>query len=351
MRNQRNKPVSKEESEKPIFPLVSMRRLEALLGFPRQYLWSIAKKAGTYYRSFDQRPKGSNKKWRHIDNPGEEIREIQKRIHQRILRKYPFPETMLGGVKKGTIIKNALMHTGKKVLFAIDIRNCYPSTRHTQVFKAYREWMGCSTDIACILTKITTYQTRLPQGAPTSSLLANLVLLNAHNEIKRIVEEKGLALTFYVDDIVISGNDVECVIEPVIKALQKYGWSIACKKKKLMRSYELQEVTGLVVNRKVNIAREYVEKLRKEIINAAERGYFTENEERSFDGKINYIKAINETVGKRVENLYNNFDLAIQGRNWIDKYEYQPCCCARSHRLKRNFKQENTPIYAENTKP
>ncbi len=338
--------MKKEDPEKIIFPLVSMGMLEALLGFNRKYLWSVAKKAGTYYRSFDQRPKGSNKKWRHIDNPGEEIKEIQKRINQRILRKYPFPETMLGGVKKGTIIKNALMHTGKQIVFAIDIRNCYPSTRHTQVFKAYREWMGCSTDIANILTKTTTYQTRLPQGAPTSSLLANLVLLDAHNEIKRIVEERGLTFTFYVDDIVISGNDVESVIEPVIKALQKYGWSIACKKKKLMRSYDLQEVTGLVVNRKVNINRDYVEKLRKGIIEAAKKGYFTENEERSFGGKINYVKTINEPTGKRVENLYNKFDLAIKGRNWIDKYEYQPCCCARSHRLKRNLKQENIPVCA-----
>jgi RNA-directed DNA polymerase len=327
--------VDVEAPEKSIFPLVSMGRLEALLGFSREYLWCVAKKAGTYYRSFDQKPKGSDKKWRHIDNPNEEIREIHKRIHKKILQKYPFPRTMLGGIKKCSVIENAQIHSGKKNVFAIDIRSCYPSTRHTQVFSAYREWMGCSTDIANILTKITTYQTRLPQGAPTSSLLANLVLLNVHNEIKKIVEEKGLTFTFYVDDIVISGDNVKSIIEPVIKALQQYGWSISCKKKKFMRRCDVQEVTGLVVNRKVNISKKYVEKLRKKIIEAAKKGFFTENEDRSFGGKITYIMAINERIGKRVQKLYDKIDLAIKGKTRTDKYEYRPCNCAKKHILKR----------------
>lgn len=318
-----------------IFPLLSMGKLESILKLDRTYLWKIANKAGNYYNSFDQRPSGSKKKWRHIDNPIGDVREIQKRLQKRILNKFLFPSTMLGGVKKGSIIKNAKQHANQKFVFAIDIRNCFPSIKNEYVLNIFREHLGCSAKISYLLTKLTTYQTRLPQGAQTSTFLANLSLLNLHDEIGKISNRYGLKFTFYVDDIVISGEEVPIAIEPIIKTVQRLGFSIANKKKNLMRGNSLQKVTGLIVNKKVNISKEYVETLRKEIITASKKGYFTVNEKRSFEGKIRYIQTVNEKIGKRVNYFFLKFQLPSYGSNKKYKFETRPCKCARRHIEKR----------------
>jgi hypothetical protein len=90
-----------------------------------------------------------------------------------------------------------------------------------------------------------------------------------------------------------------------------------------------------VVNKEANIAREYVESLRKDIINAAKTGYFTENEDRSFQGRINYVSAINERTGQKLERFYEGLAVEIKGEKKVDRFEYQNCKCAKKHKVKR----------------
>lgn len=262
-----------------IFPLVSLRKLEHILGFNRGYLNVVASKSGRLYSSFDMRPKNSNKKWRHIDNPNKILREVQKRFYSRVLCKFPFPKSMVGGIAGGSILKNAGYHIGQKFVHAIDLRSCFPNTDNISVYNALVNKLGCSPEIASLLTRLTTFHRRVPQGAPTSPSITNLVLLDLHNEIAVIAQKNRLNLSFYIDDIVISGDEIKEAIEPIIRTVQKHGYAVSNSKKKLMPASMPQIVTGVLVNRKLNVRKEYINKLKTDIFAIKNRGSISEGQQ------------------------------------------------------------------------
>ena len=83
--------------EKGVFPILSVNRLSFLLGIKKSDLVRIAGQAGKYYKPFDMKKNGTTK-WRHIDNPKEHLKTIQKKIQKKLLNRILFPETMIGGV-------------------------------------------------------------------------------------------------------------------------------------------------------------------------------------------------------------------------------------------------------------
>ena len=132
----------------PPNPLVSMRQLEYLLGRDRKHLRRIAAHAGRYYKAFDRRRERGIGKWRHIDNPTDELKRLQSRINRKILAKVALPATMLGGAKGGTIERNARPHCNTPALVTLDLFNCFPRIDDRAVFRVFRTTLGCSTEIA-----------------------------------------------------------------------------------------------------------------------------------------------------------------------------------------------------------
>lgn len=290
----------KPETDKP-FQLVSFRHLASLLGRDYKTIKRIANKAGRYYKPFDKEKLGSTKQ-RHIDNPTGELKFLQKQILKNILSKVPLPDTIFGGVPKRSVKQNAQVHTKQLSVIAIDIRDCFPNTDNLKVYKAYIQ-IGCSPSIAATLTKLTTYQHRLPQGSPTSSVLCNLCLLPMHNEILQITQALDVKFTIYVDDITISGKNAPSVIGAVIKIIHKHGYGIRRNKICRMRSYQQQKVNGILVNSKVSISRMDQKKLCKEILSVAKTEVVTTHEIRSIRGKISYIKSISIPASIFIEKL------------------------------------------------
>ena len=103
-----------------------------------------------------------------------------------------------------------------------------------------------------------------------------------------------------------------------------------------MRSSQVQVVTGLVVNRKPNIARTYVETLRRDILHAAESGMLSECQRLSIEGRAKYVGMVNRGQGTKVHALMERFLPAVLG-NVRDKrrYEYRVCRSGKRHRVKR----------------
>ena len=161
--------------------------------------------------------------------------------------------------------------------------------------------LGCSNVVSNLLTKLTTFQTRTPQGAPTSSTLVNLSLIPLHDDIATLCKQNKLIWSFYVDDITISGQEAQKYIEPIIKLIQKYGHAIKQKKLKIMKSNEAQRVTGLIVNKGVSIPREYLQNVRSEIIRLASKKTIFEFEFQKIYGQINHIKNICPLRGMSVD--------------------------------------------------
>src|SRR5438128_2033206 len=101
-------------------PFVSMRRLEFLLRDDRKHLRRLAAEAGRYYRPFDRR-KDIFDKWRHIDRPTGELKDLQSRLYHAILATIPFTSHIVGGIKGRSNRDNSVGHLRQDVLVTIDI--------------------------------------------------------------------------------------------------------------------------------------------------------------------------------------------------------------------------------------
>jgi len=322
-----------------IFPILSVNKLAFLLRSEPSKIKEISNSAGKYYRPFDrQQIKRSGKiKWRHIDNPTGELKRIQQRINSVLLKDVSksLPAGMVGGVKGKSIISNAFPHQKQEVVVTLDIKNCFPKTNHKQIFRIWRNYFKCGEEVSNLLTKLTTYQTRLPQGASTSLILCNLALLPLYKDIYKLCSRKKINFTLYVDDITISGNGDACreVINPIIRFIQKRGYSVRKSKICVMSSSQQQRVTGLVVNKSVSTSSDYRESIRREIVNLSRKERISNRSLDTLWGKIQHIKNVSFEQGEKLE----NFSLLVlpHSPNYFEsktKEVTRECKCTKRHK-------------------
>lgn len=315
--------------------IVSKNQVSHLLGRPWREVEAIAETAGRYYEPFDHRRVRGRGKWRHIDNPTGELKTIQGRIYQRILLPVQLPETITGGVRGRSVRDHAAPHVGQPALVTIDLRACFPSIDHRAVHRVYRG-LGCSPTIARTLTQLTTFQGCLPQGAPTSPALANLVLLDLHVELQQIARERGLVLTQYVDDIAMSGAGAQDAIEPVIQAIMRHGHSVSRRKVEVAHAGLQQRVTGTVVNEIQSVDRKYREELYVRIHELACAADPLDADLKAVRSKIAHVENVNATQGRVLRALAERIlpETGVEGRRPRTD-EYRRCAHRRRHRTHR----------------
>jgi RNA-directed DNA polymerase len=249
--------------------LYSLRHLEVLLGHSRSELQDLAKHGIRYYdpfphhrkeRPFAKSVKSAKQRW--IDNPTGPLKAIQSRIEQRVLNRVILPEHLLGGVRGKTIKDNAERHFAAKFLVTIDIKSFFPSITPHQVRSVWRETLNCSPDVAYLLTGLTTCRGYLPQGAPTSTMLANLVLSSFDEEIRTACDAHAVVYSSWVDDLAFSGEDARLVVAPVIAALKNAGFRVSHSKIKVMGPGERKVLNNLVLGRFITVQKEYIGRIR-----------------------------------------------------------------------------------------
>ena len=170
---------------------------------------------------------------------------ILRRIYSNILIKSELPEQFFGGVKGKSPYKNALVHAGALQIMKIDLKRCFQNITHHQVFNVWHKHLKCSPTVSHIATRLTTYHGHLPTGAPTSTTLANLVVLPAVNAVTQIAKGAGLKNSQFIDDSNISGDVIEDDLSlQMRKEFTRRRLSINRKKTKLLKSNVGVVVTG-----------------------------------------------------------------------------------------------------------
>jgi hypothetical protein len=240
---------------------------------------------------------------RMIDNPSSELKQIQRAINTKLLRPLEFPLYVCGGVKGRSVADNIKLHLGARVLVTMDIRKFFPSVSSQQVYAVWHHELNCSPRIAALLTQLTTFERRLPQGAPTSTLLANLVLLRAGQEIWNKCRRENVVYSSWVDDLAFSGDNARAVIPTAVEALRVAGFAVSHNKLKICGPGERKMLTGRMLARFISVHPERLARIRSGI-HKLETGEVAPEERasyiRSLEGQIAYIAGMVPNKGIRL---------------------------------------------------
>jgi len=252
--------------------LYSLSRLERILGLDRGYIRALAAVAGRYYSPFTKPNKSrpferiaKPRKLRVIDNPSEELKAVQSLITERLLKQVELPEHVCGGVKGKSVLDNVALHSGARVLIKIDIARFFPSITNVHVYRVWAGLLGCSPEISGLLTQLTTFERHLPQGAPSSTLLANLVLYSADGPIRGECERVGIRYSSWIDDLAFSSDDPRPIVPLVVATLRKSGFRISRKKLEIIGPRERKILNGVVLGRRVSVPSERLARVRSGI--------------------------------------------------------------------------------------
>jgi RNA-directed DNA polymerase len=229
---------------------ITSQELAGALHIDKKSLKQLEKKIPSQYSKAPIKKRNGDIRW--LSVPSNELKEVQRTILADVFR-IQFPDYIQGGVRERSIVTNASLHRRKKWIACLDISKFFPSVHHSQINQIFLD-LSCPQEVATILTHFTSYQFELPQGAPTSPTIANLVLYNLDVRIQRLCQLKQLTYSRYFDDITISGNrKLDAACDKVIEIASDEGFKIHKDDKEKFRkmpSWSTQTVTGIVVSGK-----------------------------------------------------------------------------------------------------
>jgi hypothetical protein len=238
-------------------PIGSIESLALALGLSPSALLTLANSASNRYSTF-QIPKKEQGRVRQVCEPMQDLKIAQKRINRAIFDNVAYPSYLYGGIPERDYVRNARAHANAKSLIALDVQDFYDNIPVGDVFKIFKFFCNFSDPVARVLTQLATKDGRVPQGACTSSHIANLVFFDTEHRIVRELEQQGLRYSRLLDDITISAEK-SLTPERTSKIVHKVKLLLANKHLKLKKKKTrvssssnpetLMEVTGLWLNR------------------------------------------------------------------------------------------------------
>ena len=272
--------------QKNIPIIYDQEHLSRLVGYTVEYLRRASNAPEVFYRRF-KIPKRSGG-LREIAEPLPSLKEIQRWILDNILYSGEVSRFAKAFIKQRSIRDNARFHRKQQKVLSLDITDFFSSISSARVY-VYFEKLGYCRSVATMLTNLCTLDNCLPQGAPTSPALSNVLSLRLDKRIAGFSIKYKLRYTRYADDITLSGTFKEGqVIRFVTKILNDDGLHLNMDKTKLMRPHIQQEVTGIIVNEKMQAPRKIRRNLRQTIYYIEKYGLGSHMEMASIS-KVNHV--------------------------------------------------------------
>jgi RNA-directed DNA polymerase len=218
---------------------------------------------------------------RTISSPIKGLKLIQRKLAQVLQSVYSYgDDTVHGYVHNRSIVTNARAHARQKYLLNVDIKNFFPSINFGRVRGLFIHRYGIKLNVATVLAQVCCFENKLPQGAPTSPVVSNMICSKMDKELARFARKHGCEYTRYADDLTFSTSEYYFPVQLARKIkksdspvqvklgeelqdiIADNGFEINRAKTRLQEGNERQVVTGLVVNRFPNVRREYVRQIR-----------------------------------------------------------------------------------------
>lgn len=289
------------------------------------------------YRTF-RIPKKSGGK-RKISSPVRGLKSIQITLNKIFQAVYEPTKYAMGFTPKRSVVTNAQLHVGQRYIYNTDIKDFFSSINRSRVWKRLTLKPFClPSNIADMVAGICTMRDIdqdgnvcyiLPQGAPTSPIITNMICDTLDIQLSRLAKKFSLRYSRYADDITFSsmhfvyGKNGRFVRE-LRDIITSYGFELNESKTRLQYLGIHQEVTGLVVSDKINVSKQYVRELKLLIHIWQKYGYLhalnsytakhghngdsVVNLESIIEGKLNYIrmvKGVNDAVYLKLQSAYN----------------------------------------------
>ena len=217
------------------------------------------------YRQFKLKKRSGG--LRIIEEPEKQLKRVQRLILRRLLGRLRSHPAAHGFERSRSIVTNALPHTHRAVVLRMDVRDFFLSTKAERI-RTYFRRVGWNAEAAALLTKLCTHRGGLPQGAPTSPRLSNLVNFRLDARLSALARTQGAHYTRYADDMTFSFDSDEherivTVIQTTKKALREEGYRLHTERKlRVLRRHMRQTIAGLVVNERVRLPRATRRRLR-----------------------------------------------------------------------------------------
>ncbi len=297
------------------------------------YVLYIAK-PDSYYQTF-YIPK-KNGESREIQAPRRELKRIQKRLalelsvyQQSMYKTFDINTNIAHAFRKGrSIITNAKIHKNKRYIVNIDLKDFFHSIHFGRVkgFFEKNTFYQLPSTIATIIAQLTCYNGRLPQGAPSSPVITNLICQVLDYHVLRIAKKYRLDYTRYADDMTFSTNmtefwnERETFLSDLTREIDRNGFRINDAKTRFIKRESKQTVTGLTVNKKINADRIYYKETRAMADRLYKTGSFNINGKPGtismLEGRFSFIDQITKFNNKKDGKTHDIRTLCARERDY-----------------------------------
>lgn len=212
---------------------------------------------------------------REILAPTGSLKILQEKLNTILKLVYKPNSSIHGFTLQKSNVTNANIHLRKSNLLNFDLKDFFPSINFGRVRGVFRSFFGIGSEAATILANICCYNNSLPQGAPTSPIISNMICFSLDKQMRLIAKQNGCSYTRYADDITFSTfkrafpsqiayveNDIVHLSPKVMKVVEDNSFNVNPTKTRLNSRFQHLEVTGITVNKKLNVKRNYIKKIR-----------------------------------------------------------------------------------------
>lgn len=311
------------------------------------------------YRHFTIPKKGGGE--RQISAPVNGLKSILFSLNTILQAIYEPSSYAMGFVAGRSVVNNAKMHIGQRYVYNIDLKDFFPSIDKSRIWKRLMlPPMNLSRDMAHLVAGLCTMRLEegesvryvLPQGAPTSPVITNMICDSLDRQLAKLAKRFGLRYSRYADDITFSSmhyvySENGAFVQALNKIIEKQHFTINPRKTRLQQPNQRREVTGLVVSDKVNVTRQYTREL-KTILHIWEKYGYVAARESYRRARINAMHCFDKKEG---------FDFAaivlgklhymkmVKGENdHIYQRLTEQYCALKNATPKATYQAEETPI-------
>ena len=293
------------------------------------------------YKHFEIRKKTGGT--RLITSPRNQSFMLILRYVNDILKALYTPSEFAMGFAEGrSVVTNARIHKGQNYIFNIDLKDFFSSIEQARVWKRLQlEPIGLKRPLASIIAGLCSMKVKdeegkaryiLPQGAPTSPIITNMICDTLDRRLAGVAKRFGLNYTRYADDITFSSmhnvyQENSDFRKELNRIICEQGFTLNEKKTRLQKLGGRKEVTGIIVSNKLNVSQKYVRDIRNILYiwdkygyNSAYAKFFPKYKEEKghvkkgnpdlinvLDGKLMYLKMVKGEDDAVYTRLYNKF--------------------------------------------